>query len=628
MLLAYRTSSALNTAGIVTIGEVMFTPGTELLAWKNFGRKSLNELKKVVRSLCLTGSYTPHDQGDKSISIDYTSYEDMVSSFTAACLKKKRDQELFQQKFCFPDGKIPTLEELGRPFGITRERVRQIVKKGIRKFGHWANLIKLEYFWEKIDHVVASGGGVMHLRSLPALLQDEFKWPTAPHSLALGQFLTFWQPSSKFKDDSDFITVDCECLSCDQPLEQLNKLDFSVHASFHIEVLGIKLGEHCKTNCPWKTPVIKFHNAFVEQLIDQAEGRFICHGEVVLSRNNWLEKYCNSLEDVACHILESHGKPMHFSEIASQVRSKNQNFSELSDHNLHAAIIRYDKIKIVSRGTYGLKSWDLSSYRSVSSAIEEFIDAEGLPQRRQAIIQHLEGEFTEGNITAALSTETRFRNIGDGIYDRQENWQKRTLDELIKLLPDSVEKFAQYLKGKNNTSYKLVMAFIFIRSMDEEGSIYLSKLKDMFYNFYLSRYKKGLAVEVGSAAMSRIGELSGNDVKNRTCQEPLKSFQSSSYFVRYSQNGRKLKLTDTVFSKLHSIPVRDILFIVILKAIDNYYQIITPDVGTYEESLKAPSNTSKAEGISEEGNAFSIETARGPSQSLHIRKKRRGRIKL
>ena len=317
---------------------------------------------------------------------------------------------------------------------------------------------------------------------------------------------------------------------------------------------------------------------------------------------------------------------MHFSEIASQVRKQNINFQEISDHNVHASIARYDKIKIASRGTYGLKSWELKTYRSVSTAIEAFIDKEGLPQRRQNIIKQLDGEFTDTNITASLMVETRFKSIGDGIYDRQQNWQKRTLESLIAFLPDPVEEFAQYLTGRNNTSYKLVMAFIFIRSMDEDGSIYLFKLKDMFYNFYLSRHKKGLVVEIDTALMNHIEELSELEIKNQACKEPLKSFLKSNYFVRYSQNGRKIKLVNRIFSKLGSTSARDGLLIVILKAIDNYFQIISPETITYIQQPK-PSSKNR-ESVFEENSLFPAEPMKKSATTLNIKKKKRGKIRL
>lgn len=624
--LSTRTSNALHNQRITIVGEVMLTPYSALWVWKNFGRKSINELKEVALSLCLTGSYTPHNEEDESIVIDFSSYEGMVSSFTAVCVKQKRNQELFQKRFCFRTEKIPTLEKLGQTFGITRERVRQILNKGGRKFKHRVNMDKLKLFWERIDQVVASGGGVIHLGALPSVLQETFNWPTAPSPLALGQLLNLRGVDSGNKDINNLITADCDCPYCDMVLERITDLDFSANESYHIEVLALKLKDYCQTHCPNQEPVNTFHKAFIEKLIDRTDGNLILHEDIVMPHYKWLGKYCNKLEDVICHLLENHGKPMHFSEIASQVRKQNINFQELSEHNVHASIARYGKIKIARRGTYGLKSWDLKSYRSVSTAIEEFLDAKGLPQRRQRIIQHLDGEFADGNITAALSTETRFKSIGDGIYDRQQNWQERTLDNLIERLSDPAAEFARYLTGRYNTSYKLVMVFIFIRSMDDQGAIYLFKLKDMFYNFYLSRHKKGLAVEIDTAAMSRIGELSKNEIKNRTCKEPLKSFLRSNYFVQYSRNGRKIKLIDRVFSGLDSASTRDSLLIVILKAIDSYFQMISPDEIIYVYKPETPSKD--RESVSEENSLFPAEPMNNTTTTLNIKKKRRGKIRL
>jgi hypothetical protein len=347
------------------------------------------------------------------------------------------------------------------------------------------------------------------------------------------------------------------------------------------------------------------------------------HENLVLTRKKWLESYCTKLEDVACHVLERRGKPMHFTEIADLIRNKNHHFKDLSDHNLHSSIIRYDTFKIAGRGTYGLTAWDIKSYRSVSTAIEEFLDAKDLPQRRQQIIRHLDGEFTDANITAALNVKTRFKNIGDGIYDRQKNWQKKTFGEFIRLLPEPVDQFARYLTGRNNTSYKLVMAFIFIRSMDETGAIYLHKLKTMFYNFYLSRHKKGLVVEAESATMHRIDELNKNEMINLACREPLKSFLLSGYFTRFSQKGRKLRLSHAVLNRLNT-PVRDILLITILKAIDDYFSILAPHV-IYKTPPEAPPNVSEPD-IETEGSF--IKTPGNPVVQVHIKKKRRGKIKL
>ncbi len=47
-----------------------------------------------------------------------------------------REREVLEMRFGFRDGKTHTLEEVGQSFGVTRERVRQIEAKALRKLRH------------------------------------------------------------------------------------------------------------------------------------------------------------------------------------------------------------------------------------------------------------------------------------------------------------------------------------------------------------------------------------------------------------------------------------------------------------------------------------------------------------
>ncbi len=625
IVLSTRTAKVLKSYGLKTLGEIMLTPASILLKQQNFGKKSLSELREIVRSFCLQENYSFRKDKPESQEIDYSSYEAMISGFVRASEKSERNQKLLYTKFCFRDGKVPTLEELGQAFGITRERVRQILKRGIAKLQKKVVFDQLTFFWQTLDQIIVQGGGIIHLGALASLLKDEFKWPSAPYSLALGQLLSLRFPKQSFKKETDIITVDCQCRDCEQPLRKLHSLDFDGNESFHIQVISLKLTDYCRQTCLWNNPVITFHQAFIERLVDQRNERLILHGDIILSHDRWLGKYCNNLEDVACHVLECHGKPMHFKDIAAAIR-KNENFSQISDHNVHSSILRYtDRIEIVKRGFYGLKKWGLGGYRSVSRAIEEIIDNQGIPIRQKFIIQQLKGEFSEQNIIAALTNWTnRFQAIGDGFYDRTPMWQKRTCTKFIQLLPETVAQFAHYLVSRNNTSYKPVMAFIFIRSMNEHGAIYLSKLKQMFYNFYLSRHKKGLVVEADSALMSRIGELPANELKNKTSKEPLKSFLSSGFFKNFSMESGKLCLIDSLFYRLNDPSVKDQLLITLLKAIDDYFQQITPTVTRSIPQAEDPDNIIELDNPSLEA----VKKSKTIAPTLNIKKKGKGKIKL
>jgi len=62
-----------------------------------------------------------------------------------------REREIVKLRFGIGDGYTYTLEEVGRIFKVTRERVRQVEAKAIRKLQHPVRSRKLEGFLEQID---------------------------------------------------------------------------------------------------------------------------------------------------------------------------------------------------------------------------------------------------------------------------------------------------------------------------------------------------------------------------------------------------------------------------------------------------------------------------------------------
>lgn len=57
-----------------------------------------------------------------------------------------REREVITLRFGIRDGRSRTLEEVGRYFGVTRERVRQIETKALRKLRHPSRSTKLQGF--------------------------------------------------------------------------------------------------------------------------------------------------------------------------------------------------------------------------------------------------------------------------------------------------------------------------------------------------------------------------------------------------------------------------------------------------------------------------------------------------
>ena len=57
-----------------------------------------------------------------------------------------REERVIALRFGLEDGRARTLEELGREFNVTRERIRQIEAKALRKLRHPSRSKKLRDF--------------------------------------------------------------------------------------------------------------------------------------------------------------------------------------------------------------------------------------------------------------------------------------------------------------------------------------------------------------------------------------------------------------------------------------------------------------------------------------------------
>ena len=68
--------------------------------------------------------------------------QDVLSSLTP------REQKVLVLRFGLEDGRSRTLEEVGREFNVTRERIRQIEAKALRKLRHPSRSRKLKDYLE------------------------------------------------------------------------------------------------------------------------------------------------------------------------------------------------------------------------------------------------------------------------------------------------------------------------------------------------------------------------------------------------------------------------------------------------------------------------------------------------
>ena len=77
-----------------------------------------------------------------ALAILHTEMEDILDTLAP------RERRVLQLRFGLTDGQQRTLEEVGKRFGVTRERIRQIEAKGLRKLRHPSRSRRLRDFLE------------------------------------------------------------------------------------------------------------------------------------------------------------------------------------------------------------------------------------------------------------------------------------------------------------------------------------------------------------------------------------------------------------------------------------------------------------------------------------------------
>ena len=156
-----ETMSRLRTAGKVLTQRLGREPTIEEIAKE--AQMSIDEARRVTKiskhPISLDRPIGDSEDSNFGDFIEDDAVDSPVSTATQSMLKERidhilrtlsyREREIIKLRYGIGDGYTYTLEEVGRIFKVTRERVRQVEAKAIRKLQHPVRARKLEGF---LDH--------------------------------------------------------------------------------------------------------------------------------------------------------------------------------------------------------------------------------------------------------------------------------------------------------------------------------------------------------------------------------------------------------------------------------------------------------------------------------------------
>jgi RNA polymerase primary sigma factor len=132
----------------VEIGKAMDMPADRVREILKISQEPISlETPIGEESDSFLGDFIPDNNSQApSDAVSYQLLKEQVGDVLDSI--SQRERRVLQLRFGLEDGRSRTLEEVGREFGVTRERIRQIEAKALRKLRHPTRSKKLRDFLE------------------------------------------------------------------------------------------------------------------------------------------------------------------------------------------------------------------------------------------------------------------------------------------------------------------------------------------------------------------------------------------------------------------------------------------------------------------------------------------------
>lgn len=277
------------------------------------------------------------------------------------------------------EGDIPTLEELGTRFGVTRERIRQIERKAWETMV--ATLPTLASIGESLSRRISDCHGLIpvdDLRQDPLIGSLVSTKRTFQVMIGLG-----WVPRARFwtagAHDRAFLSLldDGQCSSLIRKFkDDLFKID-----------TDIDLAAWCATHGGASGIDREMAMAHIRAAFDVEDGRFVAKPRRV-----------SQIRSEIFNLLESSPRPMHFREVAKQITSEGW---DPESSRIQSKLTSIPGVMLMSNGCYGTKR-----------------------------------HFPEMDAVAPNIIQAALEIMTSGAYDLDRDWDMQTLAPMVDELAD------------------------------------------------------------------------------------------------------------------------------------------------------------------------------------------------
>ncbi len=377
LLIPERAKHILQIAKIATIGEILKLTPTQLMKIRNCGKTTILELQESISDYILNN--------DKDLSNSWIDFESMINSVIK--LKPKK-MEILKLRLGIDTDKALTLQEIGKVYNLTRERIRQILKSIFDKLGTVEIKQKLEPFWLSIDLVLEQYNGMVSTKTISNEIDQLLQWKTVINENALFNFIN---NSGGYLLDKEFHLVcsNKKCTNCDQIYFALKSmLSKKLKISF-IEVVAILQEHFSYVDCSYYKKDNTFDIPFIQYIINKFntdEEEIFYDNDYIYEQNYWKETNKGISEKIE-DLLLIEGKALHYTKIENIIRSKI--IYDFGKRQIVSILNNSKNIFLWDRGTYIHKD----NVNVSDSLLEQILDYIELELKNKLPLMHISGIY-------------------------------------------------------------------------------------------------------------------------------------------------------------------------------------------------------------------------------------------
>ena len=312
-----------------------------------------------------------------------------------------RNKDIVSRRFGLKNGKRETLESIGKSYGITRERVRQIeefASNQLRKFADGSP--EVGKYESLAKNIISANGGVMKEKELFKAFSGSENDSASNSSTAF--LLSLSREAVRFGENDGFHSFWAVSPSA---LNDFKNQASACVAFFEKTKRPLSEGSLTEFKAEWLKTFLSISKTVSKNIFNE------------IGLVSWPDVKPKGVKDKAYLVLKKNNAPKHFGEIAKLINTSGFNGKKANTQTVHNELIKDGRFILVGRGTYALSEWGYKA-GTVKDVLVDVLKGSSKPLAKAALVSKVltSRMVKENTILLNLQDSRVFVRNDDGTY--------------------------------------------------------------------------------------------------------------------------------------------------------------------------------------------------------------------